>query len=189
MINLQIFEGVESAWEFDAGKHLFRKMVAKTGNFTDSHGQKVELTTQFFDELVKNFKAGDDIPIPLGHAGMKDPTKNTGYVTGLERVGNNLYALMNITEPDVAQKINNKTIKGVSIGVALSEVVGKVLNHIALTLQPALPDLGDFAALEMQVQILELEKTVKGSADEDAILAEHGNKIITELATRFRDNT
>ena len=61
MINLQIFEGVESAWEFDAGKHLFRKMVAKTGNFTDSHGQKVELTTQFFDELVKNFKAGDEI--------------------------------------------------------------------------------------------------------------------------------
>ena len=58
MINLQIFEGVESAWEFDEGKHLFRKMVAKTGNFTDSHGQKVELTTQFFDELVKNFKAG-----------------------------------------------------------------------------------------------------------------------------------
>ena len=183
----QIINGISETWEFDAAKNLFRKEIAKTGKYIDRHGQKVELTEGFMDELIKNFKSEENVPIPLGHEGMSDPTKNTGFVAGLERIGKSLFALMNIKSQEVADKIKEGTIKGVSIGVMLSEAAGKVLGHIALTLQPSISNLADFVALEKyDVRIYELEKEVDG---EEAIIAEGGAAIIDVLTERHKNNT
>lgn len=156
-----LFAGTDKPFEFDANSNRFKKEVARTGVYTDRHGKKVTITREYFDELIKNFKPGDDIPVPNGHDGMKDVKANTGFVVALSRDGDSLIAELEIKDPEAAQKIRNKTIKGVSIGVQLSETLGRVLNHIALTLTPAIPNLADFVALEKcSVEMFEFEKEI-----------------------------
>lgn len=147
MKNLFEYLMQNGAIEFEDGKNIFLKEVARTGVFTSRQGKRVSLTKEFFEELIKNFVPGKS-PIPLGHDGMKDASKNTGWVQKLFMKDNSLWAEMEITEPDIADKIRRGTIKADSIGVIMGNV-GKVLEHIALTLSPAVPGLSDFkTALE-----------------------------------------
>jgi N4-gp56 family major capsid protein len=176
-------------FEFDKSSKKYRKEVAKTGKYigSDGKGGKVEanLTESFFDELVKNFDSTADIPVPLGHEGMKDPLKNTGFIRGLERIGQSLYAIFEITDSETQRKIDEGTIKHNSIGVVIRQGVGRVLEHICLTLKPAITGLKSFTPAEMfekfdicflqfeQPEEVQAENTKKGcvSMDEKEIQA------------------
>jgi N4-gp56 family major capsid protein len=145
---LENYEYESKTFDFESNSKLYRKEVAKTGRYTggDGKGGKVEavLTEDFFDELVRNFDSTVDVPVPLGHEGMKDASKNTGYVRKLERVGKSLFALFEITDKEIQRKIDEGTIKHNSIGVVIRQGVGRVLEHICLTLKPAISGLKTF---------------------------------------------
>jgi N4-gp56 family major capsid protein len=164
---LQLFFEELGNFEFNKDTKKYRKEVAKTGLFTSADGKQWNITEAFFDELVKNFDVTKDIPVPKGHAGMADPALNTGFVRGLERVGNKLYALFEITEPEISEKIDNNTIKHVSIGVVIRQGVGKVLEHIALTLKPAIPNLSSFepAMFEQFFEQIKNEPVIKKTTE------------------------
>lgn len=141
---LEVYSLISEAENFEEGKNIFWKEVARSGIFKSQSGKVVKLTADYFDELIKNFKPEVDVPVPLGHDGRNDASKNTGYVKALERRGDSLFAKFDITDNSIAEKIKDKSIKHNSIGVVLKEGIGRVLDHIALTLFPAVSQLKPF---------------------------------------------
>ena len=69
----------------------------------------------------------------------------------------------------------------------LSEKVGRVLNHIALTLSPAISQLADFVALEkLNMVVFEFEKQdTEQKIEDEKILAEGFGKVIDVLSERL----
>lgn len=113
-------------------------------------------------ELVKNFddNAVEYVTVPLRH---EDGTmENTGYVRklviqdvkgedGSKTTESLLWAGFEITEPDVAGKIERKTIPSVSAGVLFdydrtedAKKFGQVLIHVMLTNKPWINGTGEF---------------------------------------------
>lgn len=160
MKNISVYENTDGGFELSKD-NVFKKVVAKIGKYISSSGKSVTLTKELFSELVETFKK--EVPIPRGHKGFYDPALNTGWVKGLAIEGDNLVADMEFTDSDIAQKVKDKTIKDVSIGV-IKENGKKILEHIAITLNPAISDLGDFVAVApegVKLEKFEFEDCIK----------------------------
>jgi hypothetical protein len=89
--------------------------------------------------------------VPRRHS--RDPNDNTGWVEGFEIANGVLYGLFDITDEETAKKIEEGTIRDVSIGVGpVTREDGtkypEVITHVALTLDPHVREQGDFAAME-----------------------------------------
>lgn len=121
-------------------------------------------------DIIEGFdeRAFEDVTIPDGHPKPDriDPVtksvikgdsalNNTGYVRALRTVKKKgkhfLQAALGFTEPEVAGKVKRGTVPNVSSGVFFNftrksddKTFPCVLNHVALTKQPWIPDLDPF---------------------------------------------
>jgi hypothetical protein len=90
---------------------------------------------------VRAFHESDaKVWIPLRHS--KDPKDNAGWVEDIFIEGGSLYAVMNITDPEVAEKIRQGSIVHTSLGLEFDftddngRTYPEIIRHIALTLDP-----------------------------------------------------
>lgn len=178
MKNIKVYENTDGNFTLE-GDNIFKKVVAKVGRYISSNGKAVTLTKELFQELIDTFKG--NVPIPRGHKGFYDPLMNTGWVKGLSLDGDNLVADMEFTDKEVTQKVKDKTIKDVSIGV-IKDNGKKVLEHIAITLNPAISDLGDFVSVAPEG--VKLEKyEFEGCEKKEEIMADEVKEVVTEAVS------
>ena len=167
---------LEGKTEFSKDGKFFVKEVARSGVHTDGNGNEIELTMEMFDEICNKFMASAvAVPIPLGHSGIYDPLKNTGFVRGLWTLGQSLMAKMEITEPLVSEKIENGTIVDDSISIFKNDT-GWNIEHIALTLLPAITGLGKFQPVELE----KAEKTIVWTFERETKILQKGDKKMEE---------
>ena len=90
---------------------------------------------------VRAFHESDTkVWIPLRHS--KDPKDNAGWVEDIFIDGDSLFAVMNITDPQVAEKIRQGSIVHTSLGIEFNftddngNTYPEIIRHIALTLDP-----------------------------------------------------
>lgn len=122
-------------------------------------GKPLTVDEAWFTRMKRNFDDGVSIvQVPLVNdrnehpaAGHEDPLRNAGEVIGLERDGDKVLAVLDIRDPDVADKIASKTILGASAMMhmdykdsASGVRRGPALLHCAITNRPHLVDLDDY---------------------------------------------
>lgn len=135
-------------------------------------------------DLHKGFeeRAFEDVTIPDGHPKKDDSAlNNTGYVRALRTVKKKgkhyLQAAMGFTEPEVLGKVKRGTVPNVSSGIFFNFVrkadakpFRAVLNHVALTKTPWIPDLDPFKrvfASDDSLADQEFEVVAASFADDD----------------------
>ncbi len=168
----------------DDGLKRFSKELIRVGKYVKaSAGQTFEVTSAVLDHWVQTFSqwiaGGNKVSIPLGHETVNNPDKNQGWVTGLKRVGDSLFGIMELLNPDLA------LVTDVSIGVPAEFTDGKgtryvrPITHVALTTKPVVPGLGAFEAMslslgdsKMDVQQLASLLGMTGDVSEELVLAE-----------------
>lgn len=138
------------------GKEYWKEVI-KAGLYKHPQDEtkEIKVTDNLISEWVSNFKAKaiKDVPIPITHAEVKDPSKNTGFITDLQQRGSSLWAKMNIAREEIAQAVGN-TIKGVSLSSIPNyinekgEWFGNVIDHICLTNSPHIQDVEGFMQAE-----------------------------------------
>jgi hypothetical protein len=134
-------------------KHLF------TIGRTFSHprtGKPVCFDENAWRSIKANYDRGvlgvpPTVPLANEHnAHDERPERNTGVVTGLERDGNRVIAMLDIRKADIAEQIANGLIGGISAMVHLDykdqngKSRGPALVHCCLTQRPFLTDLTPF---------------------------------------------
>lgn len=158
---------------------LFRKQILHEGSFIhpNNPSKKVVIDRKFAEDLIKNFKAGDDIvQFPLvddKNKHSEDPTRNLGEVVGLSyEPGRGVFADIDVRKH--AEDVG-KTIIGGSAMIAMSyrnnvtgEVKSPVLLHVAATNRPYVPNLEGFK------EILAMSDTTN---DEDLVFLSESQQI------------
>lgn len=130
---------------------VFRKHILNLG---DLHykGKTLKLDDDWFSRVKQNFESGVSMTqVPLADSKnqhTEDPLSNAGEVVGLERQGNKVYSLVDIRDPDVAQRIADGRIMGASAFLHMDyedtrtgKKVGPALLHHCLTNRPHVLDL------------------------------------------------
>jgi Mu-like prophage I protein len=130
---------------------VFRKHILNLG---DLHykGKTFTLDDGWYGQLEKNFNAGVSMAqVPLANdknEHTEAPLANTGEVVGIERKGSKVYTLVDIRDPDVAQRIADGRILGASAYLHMDyedtrtgQRVGPALLHHCLTNRPHVLDL------------------------------------------------
>lgn len=130
---------------------VFRKHILNLG---DLHykGKTLKLDEDWFNRVKRNFDSGVSMcQVPLADEQNKhseDPLKNTGEIIGMDRQGNKVYDLIDVRDPDVAQRIRDGRIMGASAFLHLDyedsrtgKKVGPALLHHCLTNRPHVLDL------------------------------------------------
>lgn len=152
--NSEYVELTNTATRKSSGK-LFRKQILHEGSFIhpNNPNKKVVIDQKFAQDLIKNFKSGDDIvQFPLvddKNRHSEDPTRNLGEVVGLTyEPGRGVFAEIDVRKH--AEDVG-KTIIGGSAMIAMSyrnnvtgEVKSPVLLHVAATNRPYVPNLEGF---------------------------------------------
>jgi hypothetical protein len=98
----------------------YRKEIARVGDYEHPDGplsfdaERLRRWRDAFDEAAAT---GVRIPVPLGH--QTEPTANAGWVADLELSpeGDRLYAVLEITRPEVAELIDNGSIRYTSLAL------------------------------------------------------------------------
>jgi len=124
----------------------FIKEVAKIGEWVCSNGNVINITKELFEAVVNNFKTKKDkVPVPNGHK-LNDVMANFGWVVDLWQDGVSLFAKFDITDKECNEKIMEGTIQDDSVGLIIDNenVMNSYLEHIALTLTPAMAGLSTF---------------------------------------------
>jgi hypothetical protein len=99
--------------------------IFKVGSFADSKGRRSTWTAAHLAEMVYNFRqlrsSGifPDVPVRVDHSESAD--KVVGYFADMRADDQFLYADLEITEPDAADKIERKTYRGRSAEIGLYE--------------------------------------------------------------------
>jgi hypothetical protein len=138
-------------------RNLFRKQILRFGEWQHSAapGGKLQVTKQFVEKIVDNFRKGirDDVPIPLGHE--VDAISSIGHVIGLEIDESGLWGIHEIVKDEDAQKVGS-VWTGSSAFIDLNAIdketgkeLGPVLVHNAITNAPYIKDLAPFEAVAL----------------------------------------
>lgn len=144
-------EYVELGANAKARGRVFRKHILNLGPL-HYKGRTLQLDDQWYGQLEKNFNSGVSmVQVPLANEKnehTEDPLSNTGEVIGIERQGSKVYSLIDVRDPDVAQRIADKRILGASAFLHLDyedtrtgQKVGPALLHHCLTNRPHVLDL------------------------------------------------
>ncbi len=170
----------------------FRKHVLNLGPLLHPvTGEKLDLDEKFYQQVERNFRDGlvDHVTVPLANdknQHVEAPERNAGEVYGLHRDGQKIYVDMEIRDPDVAEKIANKTILGASAFLSLDykdsrtgEKKGGAIIHSALTNRPYV--LG----LEPYRELVE----ASASAGEDAVVMTPAPIPVTQASPPLSDGT
>ena len=120
--------------------------VFRAGTHTDSAGRKKEWTTQDLDRMVSNYDPkSHEAPICIDHNEKTGPVKGGpayGWVEGLKRVGQKLYASFRQVVPEFSEMVNQGLFKKRSISI----YPDGTLRHVAWlgAKPPAIKGLEDF---------------------------------------------
>lgn len=158
------------------GPSLFRKQLLKIGRWVHPNDptKHMDITEEVIDKIVTNFnnKVLDNVPVPVTHT--DDPTKNSGYVVGMEKTADGLDCLLEVKDADVATKIKQGLIPGISASIAwdylkkdTGKLVGPVVRHAALVDNPYIKQLRGFDVValsdtENAVPLTEYNKLPEG---------------------------
>lgn len=135
----------------NARGRLFRKHLLTLGNL-NYQGKTIKLDDSFYSRLKSNFDSGVSmVQVPIADARNKhteDPLRNAGEVVGLERDGNKVYDVIDVRDPEVAQRLADGRIMGASAFLHMDytdtrsgDRVGPALLHHCLTNRPHVVDL------------------------------------------------
>lgn len=184
--------GVPASGTRAASGRVFRKHILNLGPL-HYKGKTFNLDENWYSKLKDNFNSGVSMcQVPLAdeqNRHSEDPLRNTGEVIGVERQGNKVYTLVDVRDPDVAQRIADKRIMGASAFLHMDyedtrtqKKVGPALLHHCLTNRPYITDLEPY------------EEVVAATADmewddvEPVILAQpEGSMTKEELLAALRD--
>jgi hypothetical protein len=130
---------------------VFRKHVLNLGPLHYG-GKTYDLGDDFYSQLSRNFDNKVSMTqVPIADANNKhteDPLRNAGEIIGLERKDKKVYTLIDVRDPDVAQRIRDKRIMGASAMLSMNyedtrtgRKVGPTLLHHCLTNRPHVLDL------------------------------------------------
>lgn len=155
---------------------VFRKHILNLG---DLHykGKTLKLDEDWYGQLKSNFDGGVSMAqVPLADDQNKhteDPLRNAGEVIGLERNGSKVYSLVDIRDPEVAQRIADGRIMGASAFLHLDyedsrtgRRVGPALLHHCLTNRPHVLDLEPYEEVMAATADNERETIVLASPEE-----------------------
>lgn len=136
----------------------FKKDILRVGSVVHpSTGEVLSFTSDYLKMLAEStnlyIAKGGGSYIPLQH--VENPLSNAGWVEQFiyDEGTQTLYAIMNITEPEVEAKIERGTIKDVSVRIvegfedAKGNKYPAIIEHVALTLKPVLAGQGPFVHL------------------------------------------
>jgi hypothetical protein len=121
-------------------------------------GKPLTVDEAWYARMRRNFDEGLSIvQVPVvgaDNAHTEDPLRNAGECIGLERDGDKVLAILDIRDPAVAEKIDNKTLLGASAMLNLNyldsssgERRGETLLHCAITNRPHLVDLDPYESV------------------------------------------
>ncbi len=135
---------------------LFRKHLLNKGQLRHPNtGQIIDIDDNFVSTLKKNFddRVCDIVQVPLAGAKnehSEDPERNIGEVVDLEITGDKVYAVIDIRDPQQADKLG-KTYLGASAMLSLDytntktgQKVGPTLLHSCVTNRPYVTGLDDY---------------------------------------------
>ena len=138
----------------------FKKELLRVGKW--QHGASrtgvLDVTKEMLKTIVKNFKDEvlDNVFVPLGHPTVDDPSKNAGEVADLElsKEEDKLMAKIDVRDENIAKKIKEGLIKGISASFVedyvkkdSGEHVGPTLFHAALVNEPYIKGMESFVPL------------------------------------------
>jgi hypothetical protein len=133
--------------------------------------------------MKANFDSGlcDIVQVPLANdknEHSEDPLRNAGEVIGVEREGGKVYSVIDVRDPEIAERIADKRILGASAFLSLDYTdtssgtkAGPALLHHCLTNRPYVTGLDDY------------EEVIAASADgtgEVLVLAQEASRMTKE---------
>ncbi|KKN57519.1 hypothetical protein LCGC14_0561360 [marine sediment metagenome] len=138
------------------GLNKYRKEILRVGHYIkDSTGQEFDITRKTLEHLIETFGVwvgnGNKVSVPLGHERAGLPEANKGWVESLFREGDSLFAIMELSDPELALTTD------VSVCIVSEFVDGKgikyknVLTHVALTTSPVVGGLDNFMKLSLSI--------------------------------------
>lgn len=175
------------------GPRTFRKRILRYGRWAHKNAPGGVLTVdrEYADKLVDNFNSGvwDHVTLPYGHpkGEAEGAVNSAGEAVALEATDDGVWATLAFTDDD-AKNIGKK-VRGCSAGIISNYTdheiggrgeVGPVLAHIALTNEPYIKGLGDFAPVQLSE-----DATVLYLSEED----EHNMTIEEMLAALKADHS
>ena len=187
---------VELARTRQARGRVFRKHILNLGELIHPKtGERMHLDEAWYDQVKANFDSGtcDIVQVPLANDENKhseDPLRNAGEVIGMERDGSKVYDLIDVRDPDIAQRIADKRILGASAFLSLDYTdtssgnkAGPTLLHHCLTNRPYVTGLDDYeeviaASADGTGEVLVLAQEETAAVTKEELLAqlkaEHG---------------
>lgn len=175
---------VELARTRQAKGRVFRKHILNLGTLIHPKtGEKLTLDDAWYSQVKANFDSGvcDIVQVPLANdknEHSEDPLRNAGEVIGVEREGSKVYDLIDVRDPEIAERIADKRILGASAFLSLDYTdtssgtkAGPALLHHCLTNRPYVTGLDDY------------EEVIAASADgtgEVLILAQEAPRMTKE---------
>jgi len=132
----------------------FRKEVLKVGHYVkESTNQEFDITSKILDDLVVTFDKwiaeGNKCPVPLGHERAHLPEFNRGWVRSLFREEDSLYAIMELSDPELALTTDVSVCIESEVTDGHGITYKNVLSHIALTCEPVVGKLHNFLRLSL----------------------------------------
>lgn len=152
-------------------------------------GRRFHYPPEKMDQLIATFSrmsdAGGKVYVPKGHQMTFNPDNNYGWVKGLERDGNSLYAIMELVGEDA---IKAAARNDVSVCIspwrdADGNDYEEALLHVALCPDPAIPGLKDFEPIAASSgRTVEAPVFVEAAANEENTM----NKLTAEQLQKAR---
>lgn len=175
---------------------VFRKHVLNLGPLHYG-GKTINLDDNFYGKLSRNFDNGVSMTqVPLADKNNKhseDPLRNTGEIIGVERKGDRVYTIIDVRDPDVAQRIRDKRIMGASAMLSMDyedtrtgQKVGPTLLHHCLTNRPHVLDLEPYeeiVAATADSADMDFDNPIVLASEEPVELDK--DQLLEQLKTRF----
>lgn len=155
--------------------------IAKTGTYTDMHGNTYTFTNDDFKEIAENYKsASEKAPIVIGHPKTDSPA--FGWVKDLRANGNYLEAEYEQVSDDIKKAVSDGSYKYKSISLYSNL---KKLKHVGLlgATPPAISGLGEISfSKENENIILYFSENTGDNTMDEKLLLEKVSELEKELA-------
>lgn len=133
----------------------YRKEILKTGSWKhpSAPGGILTVTQDYLSKIVDNFKYSPFAPVLRGHVENIEAEKNPDLtisknIKGLNIEGDSLYAEFEVEEKEL-DKYNDVSVSidPDYINKETGKIIGPMLKHVAMVLNPYIKGMGSFTAL------------------------------------------
>lgn len=161
-------------------RRTYRKELIRAGTFVTNANQQFTVTPDVLDHWAATFSrmdaAGVKVPVPVGHTERDEA--NRGWVRGMERDGDSLYATIELIGED-AIKMASRTDVSIFSPLTIKDGKGveyvRPISHVALTSEPVVAGLGAFevvASLGQKWNNVPVLRLAQGATNMDEFLKE-----------------